>query len=79
MACEGRGNLVSWGCLCVGRGEKEWREEEVENYAEDRRWWTEEKTYTHGEGAAKVIENDPRTGVAFVIHLRSGLCYSTWD
>jgi hypothetical protein len=25
-------------------------------------------TYTHGKGTAKVIENDPRAGVASVIH-----------
>jgi hypothetical protein len=26
-------------------------------------------TYTHGKGTTEVIENDPRTGIAGVIHL----------
>lgn len=29
-----------------------------------------ELAYTHGKGTTKVIENDPGTGIARVIHLR---------
>jgi hypothetical protein len=31
-------------------------------------------TYTHGEGATKVIEDDPRTRVARVVHCGVRMC-----
>lgn len=63
----GRGSVSVWGRGKKGR--RVWDEDEVDRCGMS--------TYPHTESAAKVIQNDPRTRVACVIHCRF-VCDGTW-